>query len=399
MGFPSSLPRFLSFGIPSTLWWMGIAAGVRSAGAMTVIFLAVYVSEDIGLPLSVAGIVLGCFGIGSILGSILSGRLSDRVGCRTTLVASLVLEGIAFALFLLNHAPLYVAAIVGFIGLFDGAFRPAYNGIMMRICPTSEMRSLSYSWYLVMTNIGYIIAAALGGALSGFSFALLLAANTLTCFLAAALMLHLVPDSANERTVKGTSQGRGLISRQILRNRTFLLVLFSTFATAIVHGQLLSSLPVYLRKALLLDEAVIGWIFALNGLILVTCQMLVTSMLRRVRNTLACAVGSLLLCVPFLALIPQDSLLFLAVFLLLFTLGEMILWPSLTSLVMAISEEQENRGEYIGLYHAVFGVSHIFAAPLGLGLYGMIGSSAVWLMCSLVGLVTAMLFSAAPAKT
>jgi predicted MFS family arabinose efflux permease len=65
-------------GIPRTVWLLAGAALVNRAGTMVLPFLSLYLTDDLGLTAARAGQIIGCFGLGSMAGSYLGGRLSNR---------------------------------------------------------------------------------------------------------------------------------------------------------------------------------------------------------------------------------------------------------------------------------------------------------------------------------
>lgn len=88
-------------------------------------------ARDLGLPATQGALAVSLMGLGALTGNLLLGPLSDRLGRKRTLAISLVLQVIAFLLFLSAHhmTPLRLGAIA--FGLFYGGMAslfPAFIG-------------------------------------------------------------------------------------------------------------------------------------------------------------------------------------------------------------------------------------------------------------------------------
>ncbi len=54
-------------GLPPTFWWLWAGTLVNRAGAFVLPFLAFYLTDELDLTPSFVGLVLGAFGLGSIV--------------------------------------------------------------------------------------------------------------------------------------------------------------------------------------------------------------------------------------------------------------------------------------------------------------------------------------------
>ncbi len=67
-------------GLSKPAWMLALVMLLNRMGAMVIPFLAVYVTKELHFTKIEAGIVLSTFGIGSVIGSLLGGWLTDKVG-------------------------------------------------------------------------------------------------------------------------------------------------------------------------------------------------------------------------------------------------------------------------------------------------------------------------------
>ena len=76
-------------GFPREIWILAILTFINRAGTMVVPFLSKYMKEDLHFSYSQVGWIMVSFGCGSILGSWLGGKLSDKIGFYKIMIFSL----------------------------------------------------------------------------------------------------------------------------------------------------------------------------------------------------------------------------------------------------------------------------------------------------------------------
>ena len=111
-------------GLPREVWYLALVMFINRSGSMVLAFLTLYVNKELGYSEQLAGMVIAIFGVGSILGSLLGGWLTDRVGAIRLQAIAFVLNAVGFvALYQLTD---YVAfAVTLFLMSAAGeAFRP-----------------------------------------------------------------------------------------------------------------------------------------------------------------------------------------------------------------------------------------------------------------------------------
>ncbi|MDZ7316363.1 MAG: MFS transporter, partial [candidate division KSB1 bacterium] len=66
-------------GLPAQVRHLSIALFINRAGSMVVMYLALYLTEQIGFTPAGAGKILSIYGLGSLAGTLLGGHLSDSL--------------------------------------------------------------------------------------------------------------------------------------------------------------------------------------------------------------------------------------------------------------------------------------------------------------------------------
>src|SRR6476660_4069463 len=100
-------------GFSREVWILALITFINRAGTMVLPFLSKYLKEDLHYSYGEVGWIMVAFGTGSMLGSWLGGKLSDRIGFYKVMIFSLFTSGLAF--FVLQF-------ITSFWGLCFGMF-------------------------------------------------------------------------------------------------------------------------------------------------------------------------------------------------------------------------------------------------------------------------------------
>ena len=80
-------------GFSKEIWILTIVTFINRAGTMVLPFLSKYLREDLAFTLPQVGWIMVSFGMGSMAGSWLGGKLSDKIGFYKIMVFSLAATG------------------------------------------------------------------------------------------------------------------------------------------------------------------------------------------------------------------------------------------------------------------------------------------------------------------
>ncbi|MER7007575.1 MFS transporter [Dactylosporangium sp. NPDC000555] len=163
---------------------------VRLAGGAVALALVLF-AEATRDSFAAAGLVAGCFAVGTACGAPLTGRLVDRLGATPVLLGTAATHaGALLAIAGLPHAPLGTVAAVAVLA---GAARPPVaawmRGIWVAILDNERDRRASYRFESALLEIGFIagpliagLVAALGRPALGLVLTALIAASATTVF-------------------------------------------------------------------------------------------------------------------------------------------------------------------------------------------------------------------------
>ncbi|MFM7105969.1 MAG: MFS transporter, partial [Flavobacteriales bacterium] len=98
-------------GISREVWLISAVQFINRVGSMVIFFLAVYLREQLGFSLEQVGVLMSIFGLGSLAGVYIGGKMVDRVGFYPVMLVSLLLGGSLF--FIVAELRSFTALCVG----------------------------------------------------------------------------------------------------------------------------------------------------------------------------------------------------------------------------------------------------------------------------------------------
>ena len=388
-------------GLSREVWLLSFVLFVNRCGTMVLPFLVLYLTTQQGFSESEAGVVLALYGVGAMCGIALGGWLTDRLGYRPVMLASMGLSGLGFIAFgfLRSSAALHVGAVV--LGLLGEAFRPA-NGAAVAVFSAPAQRARAFGLNRLALNLGFTVGPALGGFLAGFDYGWLFWLDGLTCLVAAGLLARALPSSAEapagqEGDVRPASdldsEARTEAIRYPWQDGLFRTVFLLIFAHEIVFFQIQSTYPLYLSEVRGLSTAWIGSLFAVNTVIIVAFEMLLVKRLEAARPFVVIGVAGLFVGLGFGLLPLFESLPGIILLVGVWTVGEMLLAPISMAWVSDRADER-CRGAYLAAFGMTYSISSALAPLLGTWVYEHQGPDQVWWWSLAIGLFSMVAFLA-----
>ena len=360
---------------------------VNRLGSFLQVFVVLFLTTR-GFSAVEAGTALAVFTVGGVLGGIVGGALTDRIGPRLTILVSM-LGGAALVLSILYLRP-YPAllAMVGLAGAVGGAYRPAASTLLSQLTPRHR-QVMIFAMYRLFYNLGNTAAPLIGAALVAVSYNLLFwgeAIASLGYGLIAAVALprgRVVTDQPAEQAAEKPAESvaakrSGYLA--VLADRRFVLFLLALLVNAAVYVQYLSALPVAMRAAGLAT----GWfsaMVALNGTIVITCELLVTKVVQRWPMRVVVMTGFVLLGAGMATYALPLGVAAFVVGTLIWSLAEIVAGPTVFA-YPAVASPERLRGRYIGAANTMFGIGSV----AGLAVWNVAGN-AVWWICGLACLL------------
>lgn len=351
---------------------------INRSGSVVLPFLSVYLADDLGFSLEQIGIILSTYGLGSLTGSWLGGLLTDKLGNFKVQLGSLFFSAIGF--FMLKHIESFQGLALGFflVTIITDSLRPA-NATAISNYSKPENLTKAYSLNRMAVNLGFAVGPGLGGMLASKGFELLFIADGITCFLAA-ILFGTYFMQRKRRNIDQVFENVVDSKKPLdpFKDRLFLFFCLCTFGFAVVFFQLLNTLPLYYSEIYKLSETYIGFLLALNGLIVFGLEMpLVDNLSKRNRLRMIASVGTLLAGVAYIILNFSDGFIILLLSMTILSISEILVMPFLTTYTVNRAGKK-SKGKYLGLYGMSYSLALIVAPALGTFLIDYFGYRFLW---------------------
>lgn len=376
-------------GLPRPFWYLWAGTLINRLGSFILVFLAIYLTTVRHFSEFDAGLVIGLWGAGGAVGTMVGGVLTDHWGRRPTLLTAHL--GAATMMLALGLARDLWAVAAGalLLGMFAEAARPAFSAMMVDVVPERDrLRAFSLNYWAI--NLGFACAAVLAGFAAQASYLLLFVVDATTTVVTAAIIFLKVRETGPARTrpavrSSGTPASPGL--RAVLHDRVFLGFVALNILVALVFLQHISMLPIAMGQDGL-TPATYGSVIALNGVLIVVGQLFVPRLIRNRSRSHVLALAAVIIGIGFGLTAFADTAWLYAVTVLIWTLGEMLHSPSNSTLIAELSPAAL-RGRYQGVFSLSWSVAG-FAAPIAGGFVRLhFGNSSLWLGCAAIGGVVA----------
>ena len=389
---PVSLYKTAYGGLSRDTWLLSTVMLVNRSGTMVIPFMTIYLTQpSMGYSIGQAGIVMGLFGAGAICGGFIGGRMTDKFGFHPVQLIALTGGGILFiTLGMMKSFPL-ICIFTFLLSVVNDAFRPA-NSTAIAHYSKEENRTRSYSLNRLAINLGWAIGGALGGILASINYHLLFWVDGLTNIAAAILLRYFLTPSPESgiQNKKSTEQNT---PASAFKDRVYLAFIFLTILFATCFYQSFTTLPVYYKQSLHMNEFYIGLLMALNGIIIVFIEMILIFQLEgKKENLFYIRNGTLLIAIAFTMLnVFSSSIIIVVVSMILLTFGEILSMPFMNSFWISRTVSA-NRGQYAGLYTIAWSTAQVIGPTAGAQVVEHYSFRVLWWLIGSLSVVTALGF-------
>lgn len=378
--------------LPRAFWVLVAGTFVNRFGSFVYPFLTIFLGRR-GLSLWEIGAVIAGYGAGGLVASLGGGWFADRFGRRNTIVAGTWANAASvFALYFAPNTPALVVLTV-LAGISGGFYQPAAGALVADLVP-EPCRLAAFAVMRQSANAGFAFGTAAAGFLVSHSTFWLFAGDALTTAAFGVIALLMLPHG-----LRATStQARWAEAlRHIRDDRRFWALFAAQFLTSIVFSQFVSS---YAREVTvhrdmhlwsLHPEQIFGTLIGWNGMMVLLFELPITRITRHVDPRRAMCWGYALIGLGFASNILHLGFAGLFVGMTVFTIGEMLSMPMISTWVTHLAPESM-RGRYIGALGTAWSGAGMFGPALGLQVHGY-NPSLLWLGCGALGVCSAVILA------
>ena len=383
-------------GLPPDVWIIAATTLVNRAGMMALPFLVLYLTREIGVSASVAGLAISVYGVGGLVTAPMAGRLADRIGPYAVLRASLALTGIVLLVIPLTKNFAVILALTFLWAVVADATRPATMSALTGSTPPDK-RKAAIAVNRLAINLGMSIGPAVGGFLAVVSFPLVFVVDGVTSLSAAVLLTVLLARNRSlalsERVPlpKPDDARRRFALSAVWSDGALMLFLATALLVNIVFSQSQGAMALYLVRDLHYRESFYGALFVLNTLIIVAIEVPLNVAMAHWKIPISIGLATMLIAVGFGALGYATETIPLALTVVIWTFGEMIFFPTAVAYIAELAPRGKT-GEYMGMFSGVMSLALIIGPWLGAFLLDRAGARVTWVTMFMLGAAGAALF-------
>lgn len=374
-------------GFTREIWILTLITFINRAGTMVLPFLSKYLKEDLNFSYAQVGWIMVAFGFGSMLGSWLGGKLSDKIGFYRIMVFSLFTSGIL--LFFVQYIRTFWGLCIGMFVIMTVAdmFRPAMF-VSLATYAKPENRTRALTLVRLAVNLGFTAGPALGGLIiMNLGYSGLFWVDGSSCIVSILIFTLLVKERKKPADLN-TANSETEIPASVFKDKIFWIFLFICFITAMLFFQLFTTLPLYHNEKFGLTEFQSGLLLSLNGLLIFFLEMPIVSISQRknIDKLKIILWGSLLMSLSFYVLMINTWAGILIISIIFITFGEMFIFPFSNSFALSRAPKG-HEGRYMALFTMSFSLAHIVSSKTGLEIIGYFGYQYNWFIMGTLGII------------
>ncbi|UTR13604.1 MFS transporter [Salipaludibacillus sp. LMS25] len=316
----------------------------------TIPFIAVFLHNAHGYSASEAAVIIALSPLASMLFGIPSGWMSDRIGLKKMYPVSLLIIAISLSLYGLAQSYILFCLIATLSGI-GFAISNVSNKALFVTNIEEHQRTVALSWHYWVFNfggaVGPLIAIYLVNAgESAFSLHFFASLMFFT-FLGSFLLFRNSKASGDERKkqekTESTEFAKKRLNKQpvfvLFKNKALLLMASSYFFIFFLPAQLDATIPIYLDDKFTDGIQLFGNLLILNTVLIIVGQPFISILLRKLNSTSVITIGSMAFTASPAFFLIGDTPLYWYIGIVLMTIGEMFIAPTMETLTAAIAKK------------------------------------------------------------
>jgi len=383
-------------GLPAPVYILFLATVINGIGIFVFPFMTLFLTKNLGMSEADAGNYMLIASIAYVPGTLIGGRLADRLGRKKVMIAAQLLSGLMYVPcgFLGNSRliPWFILASL----FFDGATDPARTAMSTDLT-TPENRQAAFSFIYLGHNLGFAFGPLIAGLLFVSAPSWLFWGNALAILAATSLVLALVPETRPDREAIEATIGSGsaeeahegslhsaLLSRPFLLAYTLITTLYG-----FVYAQHRFALPLQ-TEALFGDRgaAFYGGLMSLNAVLVIVLATPIVKLTSRKPPIWSVAFAGLLFALGFGAIAFARTPLLFYLTTAVWTLGEIVNATN-DGAYVANHTPISHRGRFQSILPIIGGTGFAVSSSVVGGMISRTGLGPVWPLLGAVGAAAA----------
>ncbi|ATY57309.1 TPA: MDR family MFS transporter [Staphylococcus argenteus] len=349
--------------IPKSVWWLVIGMALNITGSSFLWPLnTIYMKQELGKSLTVAGLVLMINSFGMVIGNLLGGSLFDKLGgYKTILIGTFTCLCSTTLLNFFHGWPWYAVWLV-MLGFGGGMIIPAIYAMAGAVWPNGGRQTFN-AIYLAQ-NIGVAIGAAMGGFVAEFSFNYIFLAN-LIMYIVFALVAVTQFNIEVKAKVKYPTH-LDITGKKNKARFISLVLICAMFAICWVAYIQWESTIASFTQSINISMAQYSVLWTINGIMILVAQPLIKPILYLLKGNLKkqMFVGIVIFMLSFFVTSFAENFTIFVVGMIILTFGEMFVWPAVPTIANQLAPDGK-KGQYQGFVNSAATVGKAFGPFLG----------------------------------
>lgn len=347
-------------------------------------------SSELGFSKPQIGLVLGCFGLGSVCGSWLGGWLTDRFGSFKVQCWSLISVVPLFLILPAFRTFETLAPMIFLLTLVADVFRPA-NSVSVARYAKPENITRAYSLNRMAVNLGFSIGPALGGFLATISYSWIFYGNAIAASAALIVFIYFFFNRSQNEVVTKRQEINTSKTKEKNAYTDGLFIVFNILCALFSMGflQLLSTLPLFYKDVYNYDSGQVGLLLGFSGFVIVLFEMVLVHFVEhRASIKQIMFWGTAITSLSYFMLTMNFGMAWLFLSMFILSTGEMLSLPFMATISIKRAD-LNNQGAYMGFNSLAIAAANIFSPYLGTYTAEHWGYNTLWVAAAIT------LFSAA----
>jgi len=372
---------------PSVRYLLG-GVLINQMGAFAQTFLVLYLTVS-GFSVGQAGVALTAYSVGAVSGTLLGGELTHRIGPRATIAGTMATSALILGFVpWLSDPALFglLLAAVAVAGVATQSYRPAAAVLLSDLMP-EEHRVMAFSMMRTALNIGAALGPLIAAGLILVDWDLLFWFDAVTALAYAVLALKLLPNTPAAREEEKPAEDKRSAYAVLVHDGRYLLFLASVLLGSVIYVQYTVALPLKITA----DghpAALYSAVLTTSSLILILCELKITSYVKHWRPNVVGAVGTAVMGLGLAGYgLATNSGILIILSTVVFVSGLMVNGPTMFAHPAKFPAAVKAR--YIGAHQATFGLGLALGPTFGVLAWEAL-SNGVWLVCGVIGVIAAL---------
>jgi len=375
-------------GLP-TICWQGILLVFMESVAIGIcFFLSIYFVSLLHMNITAASMLISCYGVGTVIGGIAAGKLSDRFSPKIVSVSCLLLQSLSFLLLTTVESLAVLAGIMLMIGVCSYGFTTSNSVWILNQCknsPEIQLKAINIS--RAALNLGLGISGATIGFLGNIGFILLFEFSSFIFLMSSIYLLVCTHDENKKSQLESLESPTHKVTQQRNDKKILFLTLGCLFAIGLIIAQLGSTYPIYIQK-IFPERGIqaVSILFVIDTIMIILFQVPLLNLLRGFNKLFLVGVGAFLMGIG-MALLTISYLFAIAIIsCVIWTTGEMIFLAT-AQFVCYQRGGKNKKGQSIGMTQTAAALSRIMGPTAGGYIYYYFGGNILWYLSFFIGIL------------